>query len=200
VARATGGQSACGNASIPRKAATVSDRRDRDDQSPETYQVRERLFDIGDDYWIETDRGRKAFKVDGKVLRLRDTFEIEDPDGMTVAKMQQRRLRIRDTYKIERAGRPDATLRKALISPLRDKWTIEADDVGEISISGDIFDHEYTFEDEEGRLLAETSKRWFRLRDTYGVQVAPDADHVLILAATVAIDQMAHEDDEDEDD
>jgi uncharacterized protein YxjI len=36
------------------------------------------------------------------------------------------------------------------------------------------------------------SKRWFRARDTYGVEVAPGQDDVLILAITAVIDTMAH--------
>jgi uncharacterized protein YxjI len=31
------------------------------------------------------------------------------------------------------------------------------------------------------------------LRDTYGVQIDPSADGSLILAATVAIDQVSHD-------
>lgn len=31
------------------------------------------------------------------------------------------------------------------------------------------------------------------MRDTYGVQIDPDADAALVLAVTVAIDQMAHD-------
>ena len=60
-------------------------------------------------------------------------------------------------------------------------------------MQGNIIDHEYTFETEDGRRIAETSKRWFRMRDTYGVQIDPDADAALVLAVTVAIDQMAHD-------
>jgi len=109
--------------------------------------------------------------------------------------MQARAISIRDAFRIERPGKPDATVKKALISPFRDRWTLKADDVGEIRVTGDIIDREYTFEDDDGRTIAETSKRWFRVRDTYGVQIASDADAVLILAACVAIDQMAHDDD-----
>ena len=45
----------------------------------------------------------------------------------------------------------------------------------------------------EGRQkVGEVSKKWFRLRDTYGVEVAEGQDDVIILAVTVAIDIMAH--------
>lgn len=163
------------------------------EEQPEVYQLRERLASIGDDYWIETNAGRRAFKVDGKVLRVRDTFAIRSPDGTELVRMKERPVRLRDTYTIERHGKPDATVRKALISPLRDRWVVEADDVGEIRIQGNIVDHEYTFETHDGHKLAETSKRWLRARDTYGVQIDPSADAALILAATVAIDQMTHD-------
>ena len=41
-----------------------------------------------------------------------------------------------------------------------------------------------------GRKVAEVSKRWFRVRDTYGIQVAPDLDTTLALAVAVALDAM----------
>jgi uncharacterized protein YxjI len=38
------------------------------------YQVRQKLVGIGDDFWIENDRGERVYKVDGKALRLRKTL------------------------------------------------------------------------------------------------------------------------------
>jgi len=157
---------------------------------PEVFQMREKLIAIGDDYWIETSAGRRAYKVDGKALRVRDTFTIRDAGGGVVATMQERVARVRDTMKIDRPGKPSATVKKAMITPLRDRYTIEADDIGEFSVQGNIVDHEYTFE-QSGRKIAEVSKRWLRVRDTFGVQVEPGTDEVLVLAATAAIDSMS---------
>ena len=157
---------------------------------PEVFKMRAKLIALGDDCWIETSAGRRAFKVDGKVLRVRDTFTIRDAGGEVVATMQERVARVRDTMKIDRPGKPSATVKKAMITPLRDRYVIEADDVGEISVQGNIVDHEYTFE-QSGRKIAEVSKRWLRVRDTFGVQVEAGADQVLVLAATAAIDSMS---------
>ena len=41
---------------------------------PAHYQMRQQMFAIGDDFWIETDRGEKVYKVDGKAMRLRSTM------------------------------------------------------------------------------------------------------------------------------
>jgi uncharacterized protein YxjI len=163
----------------------------RHDESRGTrYQMREKLFAIGDDFWIETEEGQRAFKVDGKALRIRRTFILESASGEELFKIQEKKLRIRDTMEIERDGQTTAIVRKALITPLRDRFAIELEEGGELSAKGNIVDHEFKIE-RDGRTVAEVSKRWFRIRDTYGIEVAPGEDDALILAATVCIDEMA---------
>ena len=62
----------------------------------------------------------------------------------------------------------------------------------DLTVQGDLLDHEY--EIRRDRLtLAQVSKRWFRLRDTYGVKVSPGQDDALLLAITVCVDQMLHQ-------
>ena len=152
--------------------------------------MREKLFAIGDDYWIETQDGERAFKVDGKALRVRDTFILETASGEELFKVQQKKLRIRDTMEIEHDGDTVATIKKALITPLRDRYEIEVEGGGELNAKGNIVDHEYEIE-RDGHKVAEVSKRWFRVRDTYGIEIAPGEKDALILAATVCIDEMA---------
>ena len=155
------------------------------------YRMREKLFSIGDDFWIETESGDRAFKVNGKAMRIRETFVLEAPSGEELFKIQQKKLSIRDTMKIERDGDTVATIHKALITPLRDRFVIELEGRGELSAKGNIADHEYEIE-RDGDTVAEVSRRWFRVRDTYGIEIAPGQDDALILAATVCIDEMSH--------
>jgi uncharacterized protein YxjI len=91
---------------------------------------------------------------------------------------------------VERGGDTVATIKKALITPLRDRFSIELEEGGELSAKGNIVDHEYEIE-RDGHKVAEISKRWFRVRDTYGIEIAPGQDDALIVAATVCIDEMA---------
>ena len=53
---------------------------------PTRYKIRQKLFSIGDDFWIEDQDGQKVFKVDGKALRLRKTLIFEDMDGNKLAR------------------------------------------------------------------------------------------------------------------
>jgi len=160
--------------------------------SATAYRMREKMLAIGDDFWIENGAGERAFKVNGKALRMRATLEFEDLEGHELVRLQERKLRVRDTMVIEHDGDTVATVRKALITPLRERFKVELAGGGEYDVHGNIVDHEYTFE-RDGQEVASVSKRWFRVRDTYGVEIAPGENDVLVLAATVAIDQMTHD-------
>ena len=157
------------------------------------YRMREKMFSIGDDFWIETGDGARAFKVDGKALRIRDTLVLEDPSGSELYTIQEKKLRVRDTMDIEQGGRTVATVKKALVSPLRDRYSIEVEGGDNLEAKGNIVDHEFKI-DRGGEQVAEVSKRWFRVRDAYGIQIAPGQDDALILAVTVCIDQMGRGD------
>src|SRR3954451_11870081 len=161
-------------------------RRDRD-LGGTRYRMREKLFSVGDDFWIDTEDDRHAFKVDGKALRVRSTFVLETPSGEELMRIQEGKVRIRYTMALGRAGHPAGTVKKALISPLRERFTIELADGSELTAKGNIVDHEFEIE-RDGEKVAEISKRWFRIRDAYGIEIAPDEDDALILAATVCID------------
>jgi uncharacterized protein YxjI len=88
-------------------------------------------------------------------------------------------------------GESLATIKKALISPIRNRWTVKIGDGPDLDVKGNILDFEYEIDDGD-RKVAEISKKWFRIADTYGVQIEPSQNDLLILAITVAIDMMAH--------
>jgi uncharacterized protein YxjI len=155
------------------------------------FQMREKLIAIGDDYWVEDSSGRKAFKVNGKAARIRDTWILEDPSGHEVAKIQERKFSVRDAVKIEIGGQ-EAVVKKALIG-IRDRFHIELEHGADLKAKGNFVDHEYEIE-QDGHEVAEISKKWFRVRDTYGVEIKGDVNPALVIAITVAIDSFSHDD------
>jgi len=158
------------------------------------YKIHQKLISIGDDFWIENHKGQKVFKVDGKALRLRETLIFKDMDGNKLCQIQERWLPIKETMEIEDPnGKQMAVVKKALIAPLRDKWDVKVKGGPDLDVQGDILDHEYSIKQGWNK-VAEVSKKWFRLTDTYGVEIDPGQNDILILAIAVAIDMMAHDD------
>jgi uncharacterized protein YxjI len=154
------------------------------------YQMRQKMLSVGGDHWIEDDNGERVYRVDGKALRVRNTIDLEDLEGAKLCRIQTRVMHIRDTMDVEGPdGQQIARVHKALITPLRERWKVDVENGPDLKVQGNVVDHEYEIEADD-RKIAEVSKRWFRIRDTYGVEVHPDEDPVLILAVTIAIDAM----------
>ena len=124
---------------------------------------------------------------------MRQTLIFEDAHGNELCKIQERMLRIKDSMEIEGpGGQRLAMVKKALITPLRERWVVKVGDGPDLDVQGNILDHEYTHRGGRHK-VAEVSKKWFRVRDTYGVEIAPGQNDILILAITVCVDMMAHE-------
>src|SRR5699024_6095305 len=76
--------------------------------------VRERVFDIGDDFWVTDEQGTKVFWVDGKALRLRTTVELKDPEGELLMVSSKKMSRGREQMRVVRDGAMVAALRVRL--------------------------------------------------------------------------------------
>jgi uncharacterized protein YxjI len=157
------------------------------------YLVQERLFSIRTDFWIEDEAGNRVFFVDGKALSLRETFELKDAAGNLRALIRKKLLAMRDTMEIEDGGGVIATVRPAFFSPLRHRYLVDLPGGERLEAAGNFADKDWTLTTEDGRAVGRISRQWFRIRDTYGVEVAPGADDALVIAIAVCIDRI-HED------
>ena len=109
--------------------------RDRRGPGGTRYTMREKMFSVGDDFWIETEGGERAFKVNGKALRVRETLVLESRSGEELLTIQEKKLSVRDKMEVERSGKTVATVKKALVG-IRDRYSIEVDGgVGEENVA-----------------------------------------------------------------
>jgi uncharacterized protein YxjI len=155
------------------------------------YKMRQKIFALGEDFTIEDASGNPAFEVDGKVMRLRETFELKDLRGNVVATIRGKFVSIRPKMDILRGDDVAATVSKALFTVFHDKFTVDMHGGEDLHIDGDLFEHEYTLQ-RGGNEIAQISKRWFSVTETYGIDIAEGEDDALILAIAVALDEMAH--------
>ena len=102
-------------------------------------------------------------------------------------------LRVKDSMEVEGPGGDQmAMVKKALITPVRERWTVKIKGGPRPWRRKAIYSTMSTPSARAGRKAAEVSKKWFRVRDTYGVEIEPGQDDILVLAVTACIDQMAH--------
>jgi uncharacterized protein YxjI len=163
------------------------------------YVIRERLLDIGEDFDITDESGQRVYHVDGKALSLRDRLVISDAAGREVAEVHRRLVSLRRTYEISIGGEAAAQVRKHLVTPFRDKFTIDIPGPQDLEMKGSLLDHEFTVE-RDGETVATVSKKWIAIRDTYAVDIAEGENALLILASVLALDLSQHRDDQKGDD
>jgi uncharacterized protein YxjI len=151
------------------------------------YLIRERFFRLGEDSDITDEQGRPVLHVDGKVLSMHDRLVIRDPEDREVAQVHRKLAALRPTYKVTIGGEEAAEVRKRLFTPFGDRFTIDVPGPDDLEMAGDLFDHEFTIR-RRGQVVATISKRWFSMRDTYAVDIAPGQDDLLLLASVLALD------------
>ncbi len=159
------------------------------------YLVRERLFAIKDDFWITDEQGNKVLFVNAKFLSIRHALELEDASGAGLLTIKHRLLTFTDAMEIEQDGAVVATVHKAVFSPLHHRSIIDLAGGGRLEAVGNIFDKDFEIRD-GGQVLAQVSRAWFRVRDTYGVDVAPGVDDVLMIAIAICLDRIHAEEEE----
>src|SRR5215218_9611540 len=135
------------------------------------YKIRQKLLSIGDDFWIENMQGDTLAKIQERLLPIKETMVVEDAEGNQLA-----------------------VIKKGLIAPLGDHWSVNVRGGPHLDVQGNILDHEYSIMERRNK-IAEVSKAWFSLTDTYGVEIDEGQNDILILALAIAIDMMSHDED-----
>jgi uncharacterized protein YxjI len=113
-----------------------------------------------------------------------------------VATIREKLISFSTRYRIYRQGALQAEVKKRKFTLIREKFKVNMKDgTPDLEIQGNILDHDYRFE-RRGRVVARVSKRWVALRDSYGIEIDPDEDAVLILACAVIVDMISHDSDD----
>ena len=157
------------------------------------YVMRQNLWSFGGDYTIQDEAGADRFRVERTVLSLRNEMTFRDLDGKTLVVIRKRLVALVPTY--------DIYYRQKLFAVVKKKYWLSLTqfgfhvDVGadgpdetDLEIEGEFRHHEYQFE-RAGRVVAQVSKRWLTLTDTFGVETRTGVADALVLACTVVIDQ-----------
>lgn len=157
------------------------------------YVLKQKLFSIGDDFNILDENNDKIYKIDGKLLTIGEKFYFEDKKGNKIFKIKKKLIRFTDTYHIEKDKKVYAKISKDMFTIFGEKFELETP-YGDIKIKGNIIDYDFSFYFEK-RKVATVSKKLVSIRDKYTIDIDESfPDHPLILACTMVIDMICHND------
>ncbi len=151
------------------------------------YQVREKIFRLGEDNDILNEAGQPALQVDGKVLTLRGLMLVNDLAGTEVGRVSRKLVSLMATYDITLASGVTAELHQRFSGPFHPKWTLSVAGGTDMEMTGNFAGHDFTLT-ENGRTVATVSKAWISLADLYGVDIVEGQNDLLILCAVLALE------------
>ncbi|MEO7368822.1 MAG: LURP-one-related family protein [Gemmatimonadaceae bacterium] len=157
------------------------------------YVLKQKLFSLGDDFYIRDENERDIYFVDGKFLSIGDQLSFQDLEGNELAFIKQKILAWGRTYELFRKGELVAVVKKELFAPFHHTFNVDVPGPDDLQAEGNFLDREYTFTRRD-KVVATVSKQWFTLADTYGVDVADGEDDILILVSAVVVDMSCHGD------
>jgi len=151
------------------------------------YQVKEKIFRLGEDNDILNEAGQPALQVDGKVLSLHGLMIVNDLAGTEVARVSRKLVALLATYDITLAGGGTAEVHQRFTGPFHPKWNLSVSGGPELEIGGNFAGHDFTIT-ENGQTVATISKAWISLADSYGVDIVTGQNDLLLLCSVLALE------------
>jgi uncharacterized protein YxjI len=156
------------------------------------YMMKQKVFSFGDDFTIKNTDGQDVFLVDGKALSIGHKLSFRDMAGNELCYIEQKLLSWGPTYQLYRSGTLAAVVKKELFTFFKTRFTVDVPGPDDLEAEGDFHACHYRFT-RQGQVVAQVSKEWFSFSDTYGVDIQSGEDDILLLACTVVIDLVMHD-------
>lgn len=153
------------------------------------YRIREKRFSRGDDFWVETADGERAFKVNG--TGSRGTFVLESAAGEELYTISGDDSRPGEGMEIARGGRHLGTITREMAG-LHHHYSVAVEAGEDFSVTSNATATELSVE-RAGETIARASNHWLAIAHTFEVEIEPGKDDALILCAIVAVDWMSRE-------
>ena len=140
---------------------------------------------------IQAPDGGAAFDVKFHLGLGKESWTFTDSSGAEVGSLVRPPMHVHPTFELDRPGEPHVTISKANFMPVHETWRIAGTEHGDLDVNGDVADHEFTVTDASGAAVAQASRAWVTVHQTYAVR-CNGLDPVVAAATAIAIDVTEH--------
>lgn len=152
------------------------------------YQIKQKIFSLKQDFTIKNKYDEDAFIVEGKFLSIGHKLKIFDKDRNELLHIDQKVIAFLPEYYIYDNTNTEVAKVKKKLSFFKPQFIIESK-FGTYELTGSVFEHNFQIL-KNGSTVAEISKTWFSLSDTYGAEIADGERPEFILALIIVLDMV----------
>ena len=158
----------------------------------ERYRAPQNIAAIQGRILVKNDRGRIAFEIDSGSQLIADVVRVRALTGDAACVIQGSALLSGESVAIvDPHQEPLATVERIELSPVRDRFAVHRGSAVSWRVDGRMADYEYRIWERDAE-IAEVSRRWFRARDSFGIQVSAGQPDLLVVAVAVCLDLLLH--------
>ena len=163
-------------------------------QKTRQFILKEKLVSIKDKGEIMNSNQEVVGHFAGKAIKIANTYRIRDLDDNPLLTLHEKLVSARSTYSFYKGGEEDDSqligkLKKKLVSVTPKYWFEDPEGNKIFTMKGNIFALKYKILRNK-KVIAEISKKLFKIRGTYGVRLAEDIsddDAILILGIVISL-------------
>jgi uncharacterized protein YxjI len=153
------------------------------------YRIVGRLLSMPDHFTVYDAQDRVAYRIVAAPASFARKLRMLDCDGNLVLLLESRQFSVLPQYRIcDHMGTELASLHCKVVA-FRSNFYIESP-TGNLDVAGSVSERNYALE-RCGRSLATVHRRFFTVRDTYEVEVAPGENAPLLISCALLIDSLA---------
>lgn len=144
--------------------------------------IKQKVLTLGERFTVWDESNEPAYYVEGSFLKIPKQFTIYNAMGEKQAVIDRQLFRLFARYDIKTVN--NFVTLKRHFSFFRQSFSIEGINW---RVDGDFFNHNYTIY-ERNTPIMQLRKHWFKIGDSYELDIRSKEDEVLALALTIAID------------
>lgn len=153
--------------------------------SLKTLYIKQHIMALSEKFTISNARDEVIYFAQGSFMKVPKTFTIENENHKEVAFITKKILSLFPTFEVEVEGKQVAVIRKEF-SLFKAKYQIEGQG---LQVEGNWWDMDFAVR-KDGHVIGEVHKQWFKVRDTYEIQIADEAYELILVAIVLAIDRV----------
>lgn len=152
--------------------------------------VTQKLLSLADSFVIHDEYNNPVYNVEGKLFALGSKLKLYNMNGGEEIYIEQQLFKFLPEYHLYRKGHKLGVIKKEFTF-LKPNFNIQATS-GHYKLEGDFFSHNFNII-KGGKPVAQISKKFFAMRDSYTIDIVPGEDESFLLGICIVIDQVLHE-------
>jgi uncharacterized protein YxjI len=152
--------------------------------------MRKKLLSLHESYDFVDLSGAKIGEAEGNLVQLPAKISVTLPDGSELMHIQGKVLALRKQYTFyDSAGQEIGTIKKKIAKLIGEEYWVEKDGVEFMRVYGNFTEHDYQME-VDGTQVAQVHKKWITVQDQFGLSIAGQIDHRVVIGAVIAIEHV----------